>query len=70
MGGTAQLRELAYFGKRRMEIGEEAVGCVSIVVHGVGAEGGGEDVEVSVKNLLQAAGPAAHGISGEDKRTR
>src|SRR5260370_34902279 len=32
MGVTAQLRELAHFGERRVEIGEEAVGCASIVV--------------------------------------
>lgn len=70
MGVTAQLRELAHFGERRVEIGEEAVGCASIVAHGVGAEGGGEYAEVSVKNLLQAKGAAAHGVSGEDKRTR
>jgi hypothetical protein len=40
MGVTAQLRELAHFGERRVQIGEEAVGCASIVAHGVGAEGG------------------------------
>ena len=39
MGVTAQLRELAHFGERRVQIGEEAVGCASIVAHGVGAEG-------------------------------
>jgi hypothetical protein len=70
MGVTAQLGELAHFGERRVEIGEETVGCASIVAHGVRAEGGGEYVEVSVKNLLQAEGAAAHGVSGEDKRTR
>src|SRR5258708_32468185 len=69
VGVTTQLRELAHFGERRVQIGEEAVGCASIVAHGVGAEGGGEDAEVSVKNMVQAEGAAANAGSGRDKRT-
>jgi hypothetical protein len=46
-----------------VQVSEEAVGCASVVAHGVGAERGGEYAEASVKNLLQAEGAgAAHRV--------
>jgi hypothetical protein len=67
---AAQLREYLYFGESRVEIAEEMSDYLSIVAHGVGAESSGQDVKVSVKDLLQAEGRSAHGIFGDDKRTR
>jgi len=67
---AAQLGELAHFGKSRVEIGEETLDYVSIIAHGVGAKSSGQDAKVRVKDLLQAAGTAAHEISGDNKRTR
>jgi hypothetical protein len=55
-----------YVAESRVEISEKAAGYHSIVRHGVRAKGSGEVAEVSVKNLLQAEGAAAHGISEGD----
>ena len=69
MGVTAQLGELAKVGKGSTQISQEMASHTAIVVQGAGPQGGGQEAEVAVEDLLQV-GDTAHAISGEDKGRR